>query len=223
MISFDYLSFIRLLPQILRCDRRALQCGPALEIVLYVLKASLAASKTQLSRHLQETPMVSSPTQGTIQPGQVTGDGEREDLRVALVATQESAAVQILLEACLPAGENSDENVLISDLQECRSLICSYLHETFIADPTLAKLVHFQGYPLELLPVTVAGVPSMHICMDFAPELLSMPDIEKQVFAIDMISHLSVQYALPKSFSTARLAVNAMATLLTGKPWCIPS
>jgi len=74
----------------------------------------------------------------------------------------------------------------------------------------------FQGYPLELLPVTVAGIPSMHICMDFAPELLSMPDIHKQVFAIDLISHLSVEYALPKSFSMARLAINAMSTLLTG-------
>jgi integrator complex subunit 2 len=93
-----------------------------------------------------------------------------------------------------------------------------------------------QGYPLELLSITVSGVPSMHICLDFAPELLSQPDLEKQVnsetpsvrhscfkfsafaqvFAIDLISHLSVQYALPKSFSTARLAVNALSTLLSG-------
>lgn len=75
----------------------------------------------------------------------------------------------------------------------------------------------FQGYPLELLAVTVPGVPSMHICLDFAPELLSQPDLEKQVFAVDLISHLSVQYALPKSYSTARLAVNALYTLLSGK------
>ncbi len=40
---------------------------------------------------------------------------------------------------------------------------------------------YFQGYPLELLPVTVSGVPSMHICLDFVPELLSQPDLEKQV------------------------------------------
>ena len=36
-----------------------------------------------------------------------------------------------------------------------------------------------------------------------------------KVFAVDLISHLSVQYALPKSLSTARLAVNAVSTLLT--------
>jgi len=103
----------------------------------------------------------------------------------------------------------------LTALQEIQSLVCCYLHEAFIADPNLAKLVHFQGYPIELLPVTVAGVPSMHICLDFAPELLSQPSLEKQVFAIDLISHLSVQYSLPKSLSTARLAVNSVSTLLT--------
>ena len=70
---------------------------------------------------------------------------------------------------------------------------------------------------MELLPVTVSGVPSMHICLDFAPELLGQPDLEKQVFAVDLISHLSVQYALPKSYSMARLAINSLSTLLSGK------
>ena len=36
-----------------------------------------------------------------------------------------------------------------------------------------------------------------------------------QVFAIDLISHLSVQYALPKALSTARLAVNTLSTLFS--------
>ena len=44
--------------------------------------------------------------------------------------------------------------------------------------------VCIQGYPIELLPVTVAGVPSMHICLDFAPELLSQPSLEKQVSTV---------------------------------------
>ena len=63
----------------------------------------------------------------------------------------------------------------------------------------------------------VKGVPSMHICLDFAPELLRQTDLEKQAFAVDLISHLSVQYALPKSYSTARLAINVLSTLLSGK------
>jgi len=38
-----------------------------------------------------------------------------------------------------------------------------------------------QGYPQPLLPLTVAGIPSMHICLDFIPELLAQPQLEKQV------------------------------------------
>ena len=59
----------------------------------------------------------------------------------------------------------------------------------------------------------------MHICLDFLPELLAQPilsDLSKQLFAVDLISYLSLQYALPKSFNVARLAVNTLSTLLSG-------
>lgn len=59
----------------------------------------------------------------------------------------------------------------------------------------------------------------MHICLDFLPELLAQPiigDLAKQLFAVDLISHLSLQYALPRSFNVARLAVNTLSTLLSG-------
>ena len=45
----------------------------------------------------------------------------------------------------------------------------------------MVKLVHFQGYPIQLLPMTVSGVPSLHIAMDFIPELLSQPQTDKHV------------------------------------------
>lgn len=38
-----------------------------------------------------------------------------------------------------------------------------------------------QGYDPALLPLTVAGIPSIHICLDFIPELLAQPQLEKQV------------------------------------------
>ncbi len=63
------------------------------------MQASLAASRTHLARHLQETPMVGSnlpssaagaagPTAPLGAQQQVTSDGEREELRFALAATQ---------------------------------------------------------------------------------------------------------------------------------------
>lgn len=50
----------------------------------------------------------------------------------------------MLLETCL---ENEDDRVSPGQmwaLQEVRSLVCTYLHQVFIADTSLAKLVHFQ-------------------------------------------------------------------------------
>lgn len=37
-----------------------------------------------------------------------------------------------------------------------------------------------------------------------------------QIFAIQLLSQLCTQYALPKSLSVARLAISVMGTLLTG-------
>lgn len=98
---------------------------------------------------------------------------------------QDSAAVQILLEICLPTSEEQrlgantesllrsslgpmpektkqgsqgatarvdvedaePEGGLFSDLREVQCLICCLLHQMFIADPNIAKLVHFQVSP----------------------------------------------------------------------------
>lgn len=193
--------------QILRCDERVFRCPDALAIVLRILQASLAASKSQLARHILDKPLQDKV-------GLIQSENEREELRTALVASQESAAVQILLEACLETEE--DRNIVGREwaLREVRGVICSYIHHVFISEPSLARLVHFQGYPRELLAMAVKAIPSMHICMDFVPELLGMPEMDKQIFAIDLTSHLSMQYALPKSLSVAKLCLNTLSTLV---------
>lgn len=193
--------------QILRCDERVFRCPDALAIVLRILQASLAASKSQLARHILDKPLHEKV-------GLIQSENEREDLRNALVASQESAAVQILLEACLETEE--DRTIIGREwaLREVRGVICSYIHHVFISEPSLARLVHFQGYSRDLLCMAVKGIPSMHICMDFVPELLGMPEMDKQIFAIDLTSHLSMQYALPKSLSVAKLCLNTLSTLV---------
>ncbi|XP_062559708.1 integrator complex subunit 2 isoform X1 [Armigeres subalbatus] len=193
--------------QVLRCDERVYRCASALAIVLRILQASLAASKSQLTRHMLDKPLIDVGNQ-------VKSDTDREELKLALVASQESVAVQILLEACLETEDDRIKPGRQWALREIRGVICSYIHQVFIAEPSLAKLVHFQGYPRELLPMTVRGIPSMHICLDFIPELLSMVEMDKQIFAIDLTSHLSLQYALPKSLSIAKLCLNTLTTLL---------
>uniref|UniRef100_A0A8C6TTT3 Integrator complex subunit 2 n=1 Tax=Neogobius melanostomus TaxID=47308 RepID=A0A8C6TTT3_9GOBI len=242
---------------VLRCDQRVFRCPPFMDIVLHMLNGYLLASKAYLHCHLKETADFDRQNQTVSSlgvPGQPdTPEVTREELKNALLAAQDSAAVQILLEVCLPNSEEQQlgastesllksirgpapgkckdealgsrasanraseepEASLFSDLREVQCLICCLLHQMFIADPNIAKLVHFQGYPQALLPLTVAGIPSIHICLDFIPELLAQPQLEKQIFAIQLLSHLCTQYALPKSLSVARLAISVMGTLLT--------
>ncbi|XP_077098696.1 integrator complex subunit 2 [Siphateles boraxobius] len=246
---------------VLRSDLRVFRCPPLMDITLHMLNGYLLASKAYLNAHLKETAEFERQAQTVSNLGlggqPDTPEVTREELMNALLAAQDSAAVQILLEVCLPSpqeelqlggGGGADsllrsvqsapgipvrkqvcdavfgrgsqreceaEGGLLSDLREVQCLICCLLHQMFIADPNIAKLVHFQGYPQPLLPLTVAGIPSMHICLDFIPELLAQPQLEKQIFAIQLLSHLCTQYALPKSLSVARLAISVMGTLLT--------
>lgn len=194
---------------VLRCDERVFRCPDVLAIVLRILQASLAASKSQMTRHLLDRPLQIDKL------GQVQSENDREELKTALVASQESAVVQILLEACLETEEDRLHVGREAELREVRGLICQYIHHVFISEPSMARLVHFQGYSRELLGITVQGIPSMHICMDFVPELLGMQEMRKQIFAIDLTSHLTLQYAFPKSMSLAKLCVNSLSTLLS--------
>ncbi|XP_045601514.2 integrator complex subunit 2 isoform X1 [Procambarus clarkii] len=209
---------------VLRCDDRVYRCAPLLQLVMYMLQVYLLSSRTFLSQQMQNTPVVSTPHSqiagSTITSAQALEE-EREKLRGALVLTQESSAVQILLEACLmkdheKVGRLSDGAGALA-LQEIRSIVCSYIHQAFLKDTTLAKLVHFQGYPGELIGPVVRGVPSMHIAigLNWIPELLQLPDLDKQLFAVELTSHLALQNAMPSTLSISRLAINALATLLS--------
>ena len=73
-----------------------------------------------------------------------------------------------------------------------------------------------QGYPLELIGPVVRGVPSMHIATDWIPELLQLPDLEKQMFALELTGHLALQNAMPSTLGVARLAIHTLSTLTTG-------
>ncbi|GAB1607223.1 integrator complex subunit 2-like [Argonauta hians] len=212
---------------VLQCDNRVFRCPPVLEIVLRVLEAYIQACRVFLSSHIASHPLMETPSFNIASDQDkkdkekqlqdktsVSVEQERKELKNALTSAQESAVVQILLECCLRLPEEKKETSLLSNLREVQCLICCFLHQMFIADPNLAKLVHFQGYPSELLPITVAGIPSMHICFDFIRELLSQPQMEKQMFAIELASHLCLQYALPKAMSIARLIINIMFTVL---------
>lgn len=213
----------------LRCDARVFRCATLLNITLNILNAFLAASRRCLQDHMYE------------QPRQIDLRS-LEELRHTLIHAQTSAAIQILLEYCLPredeqlylklrelesnafsnnyaqqqqdCGLNPEQEYILARFDASVNCVCEHLHQVFIADTNLAKLVHFQTYPSELLSTTSDKIPSMHICLDFIPELLSQPDITKQVFVIELTSHLCEKYAITKSLNVAKLCFNVSFTML---------
>lgn len=62
---------------------------------------------------------------------------ERHQLYKGYTGTQHLAVVQVLLEIC--DGEEMEE----PDLHEIRDIACAQIHQMFVADPALPKLVHF--------------------------------------------------------------------------------
>ncbi|CAI8032929.1 Integrator complex subunit 2, partial [Geodia barretti] len=198
---------------VLQCDRRVFRCPPVLEMLLRVLAAYTSASRAWLLEkcHAQNciTIATSANSDGSAAaPGRLSAQ-ERKELCVALTAAQESAMVQFLLEMCLPNSEEEEKEkesqsslgAHFSVLREVQCLICSYLHQVFIAEPEMVKLVHFQGYPATLLPVMVTHVPSMHICLKFIPELVTQPQTDKQQFGVLLASFVVQQYPLPEALS----------------------
>lgn len=88
-----------------------------------------------------------------------------------------------------------------------RKLICSFIHQKFIENPLLAKILHFQTYSLDLLPITVNYIDSIHICMDFMLELLSQPQLNKQVFAVHLASYLCEKFPLHRCIDIALASI----------------
>uniref|UniRef100_A0A914W1R1 Integrator complex subunit 2 n=1 Tax=Plectus sambesii TaxID=2011161 RepID=A0A914W1R1_9BILA len=198
---------------VFRCDERVLRSADHLECVLRMLTFYLSASRARLQRRLATAPIGPDPMQ-TLPPQAV--ENEREELMRAVIGAQESAVVQLLLDMC--RTRHGDDESGLSRLREVRGLVCAQVHQMFIADPVLSKLVHFQTYDLQLIKVTVAGIPSMHICMDFVPELLGQSDVNKRVFAVALMAELCEQYAVVGAFSRARLTIDVLSTLLSTLP-----
>lgn len=204
---------------VLRCDERVFRCVNLLNIVLHILSAFLASSRRTLHDQIIE------------QAKQKDNRGV-EELRVTLMHAQTSAAIQILLESCIPDHDEQAclikqenglklspiEKLRLNRLDSCINCICEHLHQVFIADINLAKLVHFQTYPSELLSVTSDRIPSMHICLDFIPELICQPDLDKQIFVIELTSHLCTKYATTKSLNVAKMCFNVSFTMLQFLP-----
>ncbi|XP_065193206.1 integrator complex subunit 2-like isoform X2 [Sycon ciliatum] len=202
---------------VLSCRREVFRCAVIFDLVCRVLMAYLAASRADLTEH-SHSQLVLAHRRSTTGANIAVMEHESEEIRSAMCSTQDSLAVQLLIEVCAPNKEEMSSGKADSDLSaltEIRGIVSSVLHQMFIDDPSIAKLVHFQGYDERLLPVFIASVPSIYICVDFIPELLSQPQPDKQIFALQLCFHLCSHYPLPRTLSVARSAMSHLSGIIS--------
>ncbi|KAG2377342.1 hypothetical protein C9374_009253 [Naegleria lovaniensis] len=180
-----------------RVDQRIFQCPPLLDIFLQMLSLFMSASRKFI---LQST-------------------HSDAGLKDTLIKTQESSILQLLLEYLNPRILNNGsvesdkplhEDDGSTDMRIVQRKICQFIHQRFIENPTLSKLIHFQTYNPALLPITVSLIDSIHICMDFILELLNQPKVNQQMFAVQLASYLCEKYPLQRYIDIARAAITKL-------------
>ncbi|XP_037934107.1 integrator complex subunit 2-like [Teleopsis dalmanni] len=194
--------------RVLRCKRKVFYSPYMLVILIRILNGSVAAYRACLNNQVYGKQIVDKN-------GQIQSDSDREELKTALLASQESATVQILLELLTKLQKCATQCIYKLRLRESQGIICTYIHQTFITEPALAKLVHFQTYPTEIIPMMVIGVPSMHICTDYLLDLHNIPEMNKQIFMIELTSHLVLKYSIPKCLSVSKFCLNVVQTSIS--------
>ncbi|KAJ3084119.1 Integrator complex subunit 2 [Quaeritorhiza haematococci] len=165
-----------------KSDPRVFRCPTVYQIFLRILGCYMVASRHRIGRKFQSE-LAHDPSSSI-----------RESTLNAFISAQDTAIMQMLLEICL---ETDDDRAGGEDA-------AFFLHQLFVDNFKYIKLLHFQGYPHELLEMTVSLIPSLHVCFDFIPELLAQPHLAKQVFAIRLAAHLFEQYPISKSLAIAK-------------------
>ncbi|KAJ3400204.1 Integrator complex subunit 2 [Chytriomyces hyalinus] len=171
--------------ELFQCDSRVFQIPTVFSVFLHMLDCYLIASRQHYFHTFQ------------IDVSQDKTQKLKETHLYALLELQETAAMQALLELCVPRADSASNGGKIN------RAACQFVHQRFVVSKKSMKLVHFQGYRDELIDVTVEGIASMHVCFEFIAELLSQPQLEKQVFGIQLACKLCVKYPIPNSHNLA--------------------
>jgi len=109
---------------------------------------------------------------------------------------QDTLAIQMVLELCQDSYQKSNhDNIAI-----IRHIAFNFIHLQFVETPPLIQLVHFQTYPLDLIPLTVEHIPSIYVAINDVPALLHHTLPATQWFGLVLASHLLKKYPLQNSF-----------------------
>ncbi|CAG9317484.1 unnamed protein product [Blepharisma stoltei] len=113
------------------------------------------------------------------------------DGRQSFILTMQSACVQDLIN-------------YLGKTEEIDQVICEFLHSYWIENSLLIKLVHYQGYPDHLLPITVNKIGSLICTWDFITDLVRSGTTKQKRFALQLAGHLSYKYPTQKLLDIIR-------------------
>ncbi|ORX76291.1 hypothetical protein BCR32DRAFT_271369 [Anaeromyces robustus] len=189
-IDYTYQDLIENPMILFTCDKRIYQNPKLLEIFLLTLEFVMVASR-HYYRHEYNTYLAKGANTNMFR-----------DLHLStLLYIQETSLFQTLIEISQMESkqlndEKQKENIL--------SLIFNFINQRFIENPKYIKLIHFQTYDVKIIPNMVKYVPSMHVCFDFIPELLSLKNIESQIFGIHLSGFVFMKYPVARSHALAK-------------------
>ena len=196
-------------------DKRVLNNPILLEIALWLLSRLLAANQQFFANRIMIQNAFKegdNPIVGPLPPGVLVAvDNTDKEAAVALSLLQQCECVLFLMDRCAKSKSEISGSLLV----EVQAVICSFVHQLYLRNHQLVKLVHFQTYPLDAVPIAVALIPSMHVCLDFLPELMTTTSTTRQIFSVTLLSHITSLFPITRSFALAKLAVDVIDTMVT--------
>ncbi|CAG8551535.1 3821_t:CDS:10, partial [Paraglomus occultum] len=176
-------------PLLLRCDSRVFRCPTIFRIFIRLVGFYLVGSRHRF-RRLYEC------ERAHIDQSRFSDKNFNTMLEV-----QDSLTLQLLLEICEEKPADQHKKGVLAEIQ---SITCDFLHQLFIENPNLQKLLHQQSYSTSLIPVVVKNIESMHVCIGYLPELIHQHDYEKRAFGLILASYLCEEWPMQKTLQIAR-------------------
>ncbi|WKX89138.1 hypothetical protein Q1695_008635 [Nippostrongylus brasiliensis] len=188
-----------------RCDRRIFSSPSHFSCFLKMVSFYDQACRVQLMSQVQNS--------------STTGEEDRtsrEVLAHALDHSQTSILVQVLIEVSDSRRMNDDprNSSAIARRCEVRKQACAFIHQMFIQDKNLMKLVLFQTWPIEMIRPLVENTPSMFVAAEYIQEMLSLPDMKRRIFAVCLMAEVGRKYRLPESAASLNLVIDVLNSLL---------
>ena len=131
---------------------------------------------------------------------------EHEEKKGLFLTLQNSAIVQVLLDLTdrisgdiSPNASHLTPAIESDHVYENSALVYNFLHDFFINNDGLSKLVCWQTFKFSQVEGVVNGVPSLHVACKFTTTMFSQPSVQKQLFGVCLLSHLAVQYPVQQT------------------------